>query len=717
MVENKHIIRIIVVLMAMAVAVCFLAIGNSEKLTEWLGGRTVRMEYESKLFDTDEIISVNIQMDEDDWNKMLQNATSEEYYVCDVTINGKTIKNVAIRPKGNTSLSAIAMDEDTDRFSLKLEFDHFVEGQTCFGLDKLILNNNYADATNMKEAIIYDMFQYLGADASLYNYAKVSVNGEYWGVYLALEGVEDSFMLRNYGTQNGELYKPDSMEMGGGNNDDSKSDSMSGGMDFSNMGNFPQGGRKEESGSEPSEGTEDNRPSFSGGDFSFDPDNMPDMGSFRPSGTEADGNPDGNEPSENSGDNRPSFPSGDFSFDPDNMPDMGGSGERPDMGGFSSGNGGANLNYTDDDLDSYSTIWEGEITGSGKNDHRRVVTALKHISEGDDLETYLDVDNVLKYMAVHTFSVNMDSLSGSMAHNYYLYESNGQLNILPWDYNLSLGGMSMGGGSGTDMVNDPIDTPFSGTHFFDALLENEEYLERYHEYLRQLVEEYVNGGTFDETYSRIRSQIDSLVETDPTAFYSYEDYEKATGILYDAIKLRAESIEGQLNGTIPSTDEGQNEDSSALIDASDLDIHAMGQFSMGMGDGGNDFVGRRRPKPSDSSSEETPSEQPESFDFSNMPSDFDPSNMPDMSNFNPGDMPDMGNTGSPEKPDSSESGSPESTQMPEVSSFENGMPSSFPGAPGQTSSVSKQKNLITFGICFLAMLGGVIAVSFVKRRK
>lgn len=119
-----------------------------------------------------------------------------------------------IRPKGNTSLTSIANDPTTDRYSFKLEFDHYVDGQTCFGLDKLILNNNYADATNMKEALIYDMYQYLGADASLYNYAKLSVNGEYWGVYLALEAVEDSFLLRNYGVQDGELYKPDSMNIG-----------------------------------------------------------------------------------------------------------------------------------------------------------------------------------------------------------------------------------------------------------------------------------------------------------------------------------------------------------------------------------------------------------------------------------------------------------------------------------------------------------------------
>ena len=43
----------------------------------------------------------------------------------------------------------------------------------------------------------------------------------------------------------------------------------------------------------------------------------------------------------------------------------------------------------------------------------------------------MDVDNVLRYMAVHTFVVNLDSLSSNMAHNYYLYEDDGKLNIIP----------------------------------------------------------------------------------------------------------------------------------------------------------------------------------------------------------------------------------------------------------------------------------------------
>ena len=55
----------------------------------------------------------------------------------------------------------------------------------------------------MKEAVVYDMYQYLDVDASLYNYAKICVNGDYRGMYPALEAVEDSFMLRNYGTEDG----------------------------------------------------------------------------------------------------------------------------------------------------------------------------------------------------------------------------------------------------------------------------------------------------------------------------------------------------------------------------------------------------------------------------------------------------------------------------------------------------------------------------------
>lgn len=481
--------RLILALVAVAVALCLLAAVFSDTVIAWLGGTGVRMEYETKLFNPDKVLSVDIRIDEDTWKEILRNPLAKEYYPCDVVINGQRFYHVGLRTKGNTSLSSIAMDPNSDRYSFKLEFDHYVKGQTCYGLDKLILNNNYADATNMKEAIVYDLYRYMDADASLTNYAKLSVNGEYYGVYLALEGVEQSFLLRNYGVQDGELYKPETMGMGAQSNDEPQGpgEGFNGfpGADFGGnpgqgdrpdfgdgQGNEPQGfpgqgdgpdfgegqgpSQSEESssggnGPQGNSNNQSNTPntdeSSSGGN---EAQNNPEQGNPFPfNGSESQGFPSSNEGNQSegsgessSGGNEPdpgfaSAPDGPFSFDKDNKPGGGPfGGDGFPQGGPFGGNrsSGADLNYSDDALDSYSAIWDGEITKTGKSDHRRVVEALKNIHAGTDLEAYLDMDAVLRYMAVHTFAVNADSLSGSMAHNYYLYESKGKPDRISNDF-------------------------------------------------------------------------------------------------------------------------------------------------------------------------------------------------------------------------------------------------------------------------------------------
>ena len=742
MLAHKHITKIVTVITVITVCLCFTAMAFSEQLTALAGGVGITSEYESELFDTSEIIQINIQMDAEEWQNMLDKATAEEYYQCNVEVNGKMYYSVGIRPKGNTSLTSIASDPTTNRYSFKLEFDQFTDGQTCCGLDKLILNNNYADATNMKEALIYDMFAYLETDASLYNYAKISVNGEYWGIYLALEAVEDSFLLRNYGVKSGELYKPDSMNMnmGGGDFD-------VGNMDFAGM-NFNFGASDNETSSE---ATQDNGTvsKFSipeGGMQPPENGQMPDMSAMP-----------------NMGGERPEMPNGediDFSA-------MGGG-----KGGFSMGGSGANLNYSDDELDSYSTIWQGEVTGTSDSDHKRVVTALKNISEGTELEKYMDIDNLLRYMAVHIFSVNSDSLSGSMAHNYYLYEENGQLNIIPWDYNLALGGMG-GGSDATSTVNDAIDNAFSGTKFFDTLMENGEYHAQYYAWMQKLVDGYLRGEGFESFYNRVRSQIDALVESDPNAFYSYEEYLTAVETLYEVVKLRGESIAGQISGTIPSTASEQR-NSDTLIDASHLDLGVMGSMSMGGGFGGEN--GERRSfgrdesageeaasdnvlpdttTPADTSSASDienlaatksenaistiamtfdpeqmsgampegfdPAQMPEGFDPGQMPEGFDPEQMPE--GFDPaqagGEMPENFSTvqaeaGTQNANETTTNVQGETNASKSSGSFgRNNMPGNFSGG---TSSTAATGNLIVYGICIVILLGALMFAKLYHRK-
>ena len=67
---------------ALAVLVCILARIFPEKAVEALGGAGVAVRYESELFDTQEIIHIDIQMEESEWEDMLSHAAEETYYSC-----------------------------------------------------------------------------------------------------------------------------------------------------------------------------------------------------------------------------------------------------------------------------------------------------------------------------------------------------------------------------------------------------------------------------------------------------------------------------------------------------------------------------------------------------------------------------------------------------------------------------------------------------------
>ena len=84
------------------------------------------------------------------------------------------------------------------------------------------------------------------------------------------------------------------------------------------------------------------------------------------------------------------------------------------------------------------------------------------------------------------------------------------------------------------------------------------------------------------------------MEKDPTKFCTYEEFETGVTAMREFCLLRAESVAGQLDGSIPSTSEGQSADSSNLVDASELNISDLGTMGGGMGGGGfGDFGGNR----------------------------------------------------------------------------------------------------------------------------
>lgn len=536
---------IIVIVIALLVTALFMT-GKGLDIT---ADNSVSLGYEDTLFDDSYVHTIDIEID--DWDSFIETATSEEYTSVDVTIDGEKLKNVALRAKGNTSLTTV-QQLDSERYSLKLEFDRFQENNTYHGLDKLCLNNLIQDYTMMKDYIAYKLMNEFGVASPLVSYVYVTINGEDWGLFLAVEAVEDSFLERNYGSTYGDLYKPDSMSMGGGRGNGGGFDMRE--MDFDQMGmKNPFERDSDKDSEETSEGSEEK----TSGD------------------SENSGFPDG-------------FSGGDFSGGP---LDSGGPGE------FGMGSSDAKLQYSDDDVDSYSTIFDSSKTIASYKDKKRLIRSLKNLSEGiessdaEEIAEAVDVDAVLRYMVVHNFVVNGDSYTGSMIHNYYLYEEDGLMSMIPWDYNLAYG--TFQSDDADSAVNDPIDTPLSITEgstdrpMFAWITSCEEYTELYHEYYENFLSQFYESGYLTNLIDTTYNMIKEYVEKDPTKFCETSEFETAVETIKEFVTLRCQSIEGQLAGTIGSTDSAQEADPDALIDASSITLSDMGSMGGGGGPGGS----------------------------------------------------------------------------------------------------------------------------------
>lgn len=518
---SKHFDRIAVIVMALMLVLTILFMNGAALGIEAMAHT---MEYENRLFDNTKVHSVDIVMD--DWDEFIANAASEEYYMASVVIDGESYKNIGLRAKGNTSLSMVS-SLGSERYSFKIEFDHYDSTRTYHGLDKLSLNNLIQDSTMMKDYLTYTMMNGFGVNSSLCSYVYITVNGEDWGLYLAVEGVEESFLERNYGSDYGELYKPDSLGFGGG-----------------------RGNGRE-----------------------FDPSAM--------------------------------FGSG--------MPDIPFSGG----GGFGMGSSDVKLQYIDDELDSYLNIWNNAKTHITKADQKRLIESLKKLSDNQDIASVVDIGQVIRYFVVHNYVCNDDSYTGMMVHNYYLYETDGRLSMIPWDYNLGFGTFS--GGNATSTVNTPIDTPVSGGSsdrpMLNWIFESEEYTALYHQYFAEFLNSVDIQGIINNTYDLIQS----YVEKDPTAFYTYEEFELGVETLRQFCNLRSSSISMQL-------DNGETVNNMSYVDASAITLSDMGSMGGegGMGGGMGGFGGDMSGMP-----EGFTGEMPEGFGSFNLPEGFDPSNPPD----------------------------------------------------------------------------------------
>jgi spore coat protein CotH len=349
------------------------------------------------------------------------------YVRAKVTIDGTTLTDVGLRPKGNSSYTTA---QEGIYIPFKLDFNRFVPGQRYLGLTCLNLHNNAFDESRLREHLSYQVFREANLPASRTSFAKVflTIPGKYdrheIGIYSIVEEVDKDFIKTRFPSGKGLLMKPETVTFG--------------------------------------------------------------------------------------------------------LRDMG------------------------DDWNAYIRTYQPRSEATPKQ-ARRVIEFVQLVEKADDktfadrIESYLNIDQFLRHLAVHTVTANLDSIL-CIGHNYFVYlnATDDRLYFIPWDMNLSFGAW-VWLGAPEDLVNLSLYHPHVGDNkFIDRILAMESYQEIYR---RHIVDLLATTLAPDKLEKQI-DELDKLIRPDgkPLPNRKGRDWNIKVPPLRDFPRKRAEAVQAQLNG-------------------------------------------------------------------------------------------------------------------------------------------------------------------------
>jgi spore coat protein CotH len=168
-----------------------------------VGGQTVNpllgISAADAFFDDTVLQDVRIDLSSADWLALKANFRDDTYYAADFRWRDQVVRGIGIRSRGFGTRSAT-------KPSLKLDFNYFSPDREFLGLKQAVLKNDLTDPSNMHERISMLLMRRMGVPAPREASARLFVNGDYYGVYTLIEGVDKPFLKRVFGDNDGYLF-------------------------------------------------------------------------------------------------------------------------------------------------------------------------------------------------------------------------------------------------------------------------------------------------------------------------------------------------------------------------------------------------------------------------------------------------------------------------------------------------------------------------------
>jgi spore coat protein H len=156
------------------------------------------------VFDSSVVARVDITINPDTLDWLYDHVESDlEFHATFQFDNGtinETMDNIGFRLRGNTS-------RYSQKKSFKVSFNTFEAGRKFYGLEKMNLNGEHNDPSVIRARICWDWLRAMNVPAPRSTHARVYINGNYYGLYIIVENIDEEFAKSRFGNKDGNLYK------------------------------------------------------------------------------------------------------------------------------------------------------------------------------------------------------------------------------------------------------------------------------------------------------------------------------------------------------------------------------------------------------------------------------------------------------------------------------------------------------------------------------
>lgn len=144
-----------------------------------------------ELYDINNVTTIELTFDDPNWDQTMDSNYAndmDERLLATCKVNGILFDSVGVKYKGNSTY-----DESNPKNPLNIKLDYIIGNQDYDGWYTLKLSNGDKDPSFVREALSHEILRkYMVAPLS--NFAKVYINGNYYGLFTSNESINKKFI-------------------------------------------------------------------------------------------------------------------------------------------------------------------------------------------------------------------------------------------------------------------------------------------------------------------------------------------------------------------------------------------------------------------------------------------------------------------------------------------------------------------------------------------